>query len=386
MSSKLLALSSLSIAVSISFSSCQKDDSLNQVTVLSGYNQSYVAIVQSTYDDAYTSAYALHESIEAFVANPTESGLETCKTKWLEARNPYGQTEAFRFYGGPIDDENGPEGLINAWPIDESFIDYVEGNASSGLINNPVTYPSITKDILASLNESISETSIFTGYHAIEFLLWGQDFNANGPGSRPFTDYLSGSGATASNGARRGAYLLAVSELLLDNLSYVKESWKSGAAYTSGFLANSERSNLELVFTSLGELSKGELAGERMIVAVDSDDQENEHSCFSDNTVADIRMNFLGIKNLLTGKYVRTDGSIVEGRSLISMGMQYNPAKAAKVATLLSQTEQLIDQIPGPFDQAILHHKVEIVNAAQSLRNLSDAMTDMGFSITALKE
>jgi putative iron-regulated protein len=386
MNTKTRLLASLTITLSLLLTACKKDDSITKTAILSGFNKGYVAIVQATYDDTYTSAQALHESIVAFVANPTEEGLDVCKTQWLASRNPYGQTEAFRFYGGPIDDENGPEGLINAWPIDESFIDYVQGNLNSGLINDPVTYPVITKDLLVSLNESISETSIFTGYHAIEFLLWGQDFNASGPGGRPYTDYLTGSGATSLNGDRRGTYLLAISELLLDNLSYVRDSWKPEATYAKNFLANQTQSNLELVFTSLGELSKGELAGERMIVAVDSDDQENEHSCFSDNTVADIRMNFLGIKNLLNGQYTRVDGSVVSGRSLLYIGLHYDSDKATKVATLLTETEALINQIPSPFDQAILYNKGEIVSAAQSLRNLSDAIADMGFSITTLKE
>ena len=51
----------------------------------------------------------------------------------------YSPTEVFRFYGGPIDDDNGPEGLLNAWPLDEVFIDYVLGNPDAGIINDPLS-------------------------------------------------------------------------------------------------------------------------------------------------------------------------------------------------------------------------------------------------------
>ncbi|MCA9948788.1 MAG: hypothetical protein KDE48_04020, partial [Anaerolineales bacterium] len=173
----------------------------------------YADIVYANYEDSLTTAVELHAALETFIANPSEETHQAAKDAWLAAREPYGQTEAFRFYGGPIDDENGPEGLLNAWPLDEAYIDYVAGMPESGIINNLAEYPEITAELLESLNEVGAEENISTGYHSIEFLLWGQDLSANGNGERPYTDYT-----TAPNAERRGHYLLAASDLLVSHL------------------------------------------------------------------------------------------------------------------------------------------------------------------------
>jgi putative iron-regulated protein len=342
----------------------------------------YASIVSASYEDSYNTAAILKTAIDAFVANPSAAGLQSCKDAWLAARLPYGQTEAYRFYGGPIDDLDGPEGLINAWPMDENFIDYVQGSPEAGLINNPAQYPEITKQVLADLNESISEESIFTGYHAIEFLLWGQDLSTAGPGTRPHTDYVVG--GTAANQARRGQYLKVVAELLLDNLAEVRDEWKPNGAYRAQFLNNTETPiALGYLFTSLGELSKGELSGERMFVAIDTQDQENEHSCFADNTIADIKMNFLGLKNVYFGTYRRVDGSTIAGASLRELAEKVDKTKAAAAQTAFDETEPNINAIPAPFDQTIVANPNAVLPAITSLRNLSDRTVDVGVAMGA---
>ena len=134
----------------------------------------YAAGVHASYSRSLGSARAMDMAIDAFLADPTPATLEAAKRAWLIARDDYGPTEAFRFYSGPIDnEEDGPEGLLNAWPMDESYIDYVEGDASAGIINMPGGYPQITAELIESLNEEGGEENVSTGWHAIEFLLWG---------------------------------------------------------------------------------------------------------------------------------------------------------------------------------------------------------------------
>ena len=341
--------------------------------------ENYANIVLANYEDCYNLTKQLKDQIDIFVANPTEEGFTACKELWLKARNPYGQTEAFRFYGGPIDDENGPEGLINAWPMDENYIDYVQGDQGAGLINNLEDYPEITKEVLESLNESFSEESIFTGYHAIEFLLWGQDFYQESPGIRAYTDYVID--GTAPNPERRGRYLQITADLLLDHLSYVKKEWEKDGDYRATFLSYPRQEVVTKIFTSLGEFSKGELAGERMFVAVDSKDQENEHSCFSDNTIADIVNNFQGIVNVYTGEYTQVDGEKIVGTSYADLATQVSPAKAKAVDEAIANTRRAIQQIPSPFDQAILQHEEEVLNAVSALEDLSDAFADVSLEL-----
>ncbi|MCB2021356.1 MAG: iron-regulated protein, partial [Burkholderiaceae bacterium] len=156
----------------------------------------YAELAWVRYGDARDAAIRLDEAIDAFLAAPDAASLAAARDAWRAAREAYLVTEVFRFYGGPIDnDDDGPEGLINAWPLDEAYIDGVLGDPTTGIINDPAV--ALSAETLVGLNEQGGEENIATGYHAIEFLLWGQDHDPDGPGDRPFTDFLTDETATA---------------------------------------------------------------------------------------------------------------------------------------------------------------------------------------------
>lgn len=348
---KILTL--LSALVLLTFSACKKEKGPSEELKKQAISN-YANVVYNNYSDALAKAQILKTKVDAFVANPTQAGFDEAKQAWLDARVPYGQTEVYRFYGGPIDDVNGPEGLLNAWPMDESFVDYVQGNANAGIINNLVTYPSITKSLIESLNESGGETNISCGYHAVEFLLWGQDFSASAAGSRPYTDYLT-SGGTANNQARRGEYLKACTDLIVEHLQYVTDAW---APNSNNYRKDFENGNTDLALThiiqGMGFLSKGELAGERLEVAYDSQLSEDEHSCFSDNTHTDVRMNALGIKNVFFGSYTKSDGSTISGTGIYEIIKAKDTDLGEELEEDIEQSVEACNDILAPFDQQIL--------------------------------
>jgi putative iron-regulated protein len=365
----------LGFAAILGFSACNDEEELSLSGLKAQAIANYADIVYATYDDAYIAATALKEKISAFVSSPTASGLQECKTAWLAARRPYGQSEAFRFYGGPIDDDSGPEGFLNAWPIDENYIDYTSSQPDNGIINDPDNYPTINKELLLSLNELGSETNISTGYHAIEFLLWGQDFSTDGPGSRSYMDYVVGE---AANPERRAQYLVAATELLVEHLKLVRDEWAEGAPYRQAFVnSDNVAQTLDDIFRGMGELSKGELAGERMLVAAQTQDQENEHSCFSDNTKEDLLLNFQGIRNVYYGAYTRIDNTTVSGTSLKQISEKVNKTKADALETSFAEVNAKLSLIPSPFDQAIVNDADLITSAAESLSLLSDRIADV---------
>ena len=114
-----------------------------------------------------------------------DATLAAAKQAWLTARDDYLPTEAFRFYDGPIDNpEDGPEGQINAWPMDEAYVDYVADDAErpASSTTRPST-PRSPPTCSSRPNEKGGETNISTGWHAIEFLLWGQDPTTGQPGN-----------------------------------------------------------------------------------------------------------------------------------------------------------------------------------------------------------
>ncbi len=304
----------------------------------------YANGVHFLYSKSLRSATILDHAIDAFLADPTSATLEGAKRAWLTARDDYGPTEAFRFYDGPIDHpDTGPEGLINAWPLDEAYIDYVEGNPSAGIINNPSEFPVIDASLIVSLNEEGGEENVSTGWHAIEFLLWGQDLSAVGPGARPVEDFT-----TASNADRRGAYLAVASDVLVSHLQDMVNAWAPAQAgnYRAEFLSVSTDEALRRIITGIGELSRGELAGERMTVAYEERSQEDEHSCFSDNTVADIVGNALGIQMVYQG-----DFGGLSGPGISDLIAADDPETADMLSSQIERSVYLATLIPSPFDR-----------------------------------
>lgn len=389
----------------IFFSACSKDndktDDSNDpnAELKQSIVDNYAEIVFTNYQAAYEKALSLKLAIELFVDAPTQTGFDDVKQAWLEAREPYGQTEVYRFYSGPIDDNDGPEGALNAWPLDEAHIDYVQagtgnngnpGNAEN-IINNTTDFPTIDAATLLAMNENGGEKNISLGYHAIEFLLWGQDFNTNGPGDRPYTDYLTDGSGTATNQDRRAEYLKVAAQILVDNLASLLDQWNDGGSnYRTTFTEDEADMSIKKMLTGMGVLSKSELAGERIYVALDNQDQEDEHSCFSDNTHRDIILNAQGIKNVFTGSYKRYDGYEVSGASIYDLLKKVDATLAEELNTMIAASVSNAENIPVPFDQALTQETVSgngpIMTTVHSLQDQGDKIAEaaaaLGISIS----
>ncbi len=348
----------------------------------------YAAVVYASYEDSLTSALDMQRAVQAFVAAPSVDTLAAARKAWLAAREWYGQTEAYRFYSGPIDDAKGPEGDLNSWPLDEAYIDYVKGKPNSGLINNRKAV--ISKAALAKANTRGGEENVSVGWHAIEFLLWGQDFRADGPGDRSFEDFIDGK---AANADRRRQYLLAVTDLVIDDLRYVQKAWAPGAR---NYRASFEKGGIESVrkiIVGMGSLSRGELAGQRLETAMNTQDQEDEHSCFSDNTHRDIVNNALGIDNVWFGRFKRLDGSVLQGASLNELVAKADAAVATRTGEHIDASVAAANGIHAPFDQEILGAKdapgrlriqKTIDSLVQQSKDLADAASALGIKRLAL--
>jgi putative iron-regulated protein len=337
----------------------------------------YAHLVHASYADTLTSAQAMRTAIQAFTAQPSVETLAQARKTWLAAREFYGQTEAFRFYGGPIDNDNGPEGRINAWPMDESFVDSVDGKPNSGLVNNRKF--AINKKNLSAQNERGGEENIATGWHAIEFFLWGQDLSETGPGNRNFEDFVDGK---ATNADRRRQYLNVVTDLLIDDLSTLVKAWAPDAKnnYRAQFAKGGQES-VRRMLVGLGSLSRGELAGERLEVAVNSQDQEDEHSCFSDNTHRDAVTNAQGIQNVWLGQYKQASGTVLMGPSLRDLVAAKDAALADKTSQQIAASVAAAEGIQAPFDREIIGGKD--APGRQRIQKTIDSLTQQSKDLVA---
>ncbi len=374
------------------------DISVNEADVLKGY----VRIAHAGYEDSLITALQLKEAIIEFIATPSDATQDKAKAAWKAARIPYLQTEAFRF-ANPVVDEW--EGKVNAWPLDEGLIDYVNtdfydselGNewAQANIIANnanitiggeALDVSTITPALLQSLHEiSGSEANVATGYHAVEFLLWGQDLNGTnaGAGERSYTDYLSEGECTNENCDRRADYLMAATILLVEDLQFIVNEWDplggtGGQNYATEFLADDTQEGLRKMLFGIGSLSFGELAGERMKVALIANSTEDEHDCFSDNTHSSYFFDALGIKNVYTGTYNRIDGSKVLTTSLAELVAYKNPEVSHDLLNKMNNSQDAIQKIVTKAESGEAFDQLIAPGNDQGAAIINDAILALG--------
>ncbi|TWI58506.1 putative iron-regulated protein [Pseudomonas duriflava] len=366
--------------------------------------KNYADIAEAVFSDALTAGQNLQKAVDAFLAAPSDETLKAAREAWLAARTPYSQSEAFRF-GNPVVDDW--EGQLNAWPLDEGLIDYVAsdyqhatGNpgAAANIIANEeiqvgedkVDVKDITGEKLADLNElGGSEANVATGYHAIEFLLWGQDLNSTDPGAgnRPASDYLEGSDCTGGHCDRRRTYLKAVTDLLVSDLEYMADQWKPGVAdnYRATLEEESGENGLRKMLFGMGSLSLGELAGERMKVSLEANSTEDEHDCFSDDTHHTLYYDALGIRNVYLGQYKRIDGTEVKGPSLSELVAKVDAQADAILKANLDDTQAKLQALVDRAEKDGVHYDQMIApdNTAdqQKIRDAIQALVKQTGSI-----
>jgi putative iron-regulated protein len=325
-------------------------------------------IAYAAYTDSVKTAKNLKTALATFKASPTAENLTAAKTAWLVAREPYGQTEVYRFRNSPVDALD-VEGDLNAWPLGEALIDYVNtGNDGDDFDNDQigvtahgfgndltavidVTNAEATNTIIGNTAIAIDNTllakglaaedehDVISGYHAIEFLLWGQDLNTTDQsttdgtdrgeavnataagGQRPLSDFVPGITVQAPYDSnelshRRHRYLEVAVDKLIADLEAVQAEWATGdennyrASFTTLTNEADAKTKLTEILNGMGTLSEGELAGERMQIAFATNSQEDEHSCFSDNTHRDIWLNAEGVSNSFYGSYAGYDSDL----------------------------------------------------------------------------
>ncbi|MDA7836247.1 hypothetical protein N9A49_02440 [Salibacteraceae bacterium] len=347
--------------------------------------ETYADIVHAMYEDAYTEALNLQETIDLFLANPTIPGLEACKEKWVLAHIPYSQSEGFRFAYGAIDDPNNNfEVRLNAWDFDASRIDYVKGSPNAGVINDSVTYPTINSTLLLELNNAQGGRQITLGYHVIEFLLWGEDktgLEDQLPGQRTFSDYVIGD-TNVTSAKRRGEFLKVCVDRLVVDLNQLANEWASSSQnnYRSEFLNLSPKKATRYAFTGLVNFSQFELAKNRLENSLSSL-VGKEESRFSDNSHRDLYFNVIGLRSVFNGRYGRADSTYVEGFSLNDLIVRLQPAYSSRAKSLSDNIVEKAVLVPAPLDY---YQSIEVEGSTGPVNEMIQALRDYGDLLTEI--
>lgn len=364
--------------------------------------KTYSDIALAKYEDSLTTAQALDKAVDALLATPSVETLNAARDAWKASRVPYQQTEVYRFGNKIVDDW---EGKVNSWPLDEGLIDYVaksygtesDANAlyTANVIANKeieingkkVDASKLSPEFLSGTLQGAGgiEANVATGYHAIEFLLWGQDLHGTGPGAgeRPFTDYDL-KNCTGGNCDRRAEYLKSASDLLVSDLQEMVGNWKEDGAARKALVDGEPNTAISTIFTGMGSLSYGELAGERMKLGLLLHDPEEEHDCFSDNTYNSHLYDAIGIRAAYHASYMRLDGTVVSGPSVADMVKAADPAIDKELSDKLDVSVAKMEAIKAralageAYDQQIAEGNIE---GNATVQAAIDALIDQTKSI-----
>ncbi len=390
---------SLGLSLGLLLIGCQTTNHDDTPEIVSSLNvlNTYIDIAQANYGDALNAAKTLDQEVNTLLAAPSEENLSKTKQAWINARIPYQQTEVYRFGNSVVDEW---EGKVNAWPLDEGLIDYVGSDYgsesdenpfySANIIANPkpliggkeVDASSITMEFLSETLHEIDEveSNVATGYHVIEFLLWGQDLHGTSPGAgmRPASDF-SLTACTGGNCERRREYLKAATSLLIKDLNDMHQSWLAEGAANIDLINKGTEGGLATILTGMGSLAYGELAGERIKLGLMLHDPEEEHDCFSDNTHWSHYYDAKGIKNIYLGEYTRIDQSKITGSSLSQLVRQTDSALDDEMKSKLNTTEQAMQVM---VDQAATGNTFDVLigegntQGNKIIRTIIDALVD----------
>lgn len=125
-------------------------------------------VVLPTYNQLAVLNDALDAAVKQFKQNPSNANFTACANAWLEARQPWEQSEAFLF--GPVD-ELGLDPNMDSWPLDQAQIAQI---LKSQAFNN-LNWKEGESD------EKVEKAQSLRGFHTLEFLIFkdGKARNVN---------------------------------------------------------------------------------------------------------------------------------------------------------------------------------------------------------------
>ena len=311
-----------------------QDEEVTIIDVVSNYAD----IGLASFQDSLKTAEQLRTAIEELLNNPTDETLELAREAWRTARIPFEISEIY-MQSNPIVREWAKR--VNAWPIDPDYIDYpgsgfsMAGNDNSSpgkniIASTTITVGENTVNVEKITTELISQklhmpsgdpTKIASGYQVIEFLLWGNDTSGaeekdieDGAGKRPATDF-SIETCTNGNCERRGEYLYATMNLLIEDLQEMVGNWLVTGQARRALLADPEQ-GLAMIVSGMGSLALGELAGNRLMRSINVGDQVAEQDRFSNNTNISYLFNARGLIGVYFGEYFTMQDEYIAGASM----------------------------------------------------------------------
>ena len=322
----------------------------------------YTLLGYAMYSDAFSAVAELWKEIKVFDEAPSEPTFLQARHAWQTSRLAYDRTEVFRFPRSPIEEENLEE-LINAWDVQAGVVE-------ADIIGDPDAFPEISRQVLVQLSRSPEAPGVVTGWHVVEFLLWGPVGTERDARLTKFTD--------DGLADRRRAFLRAAMDLLVFHIGRVRGDWEEENYdnFAGAFLMERQDVVLGAVFTGISTLTREVMAGERLRAPLADNDPAQLLSRYSDTTTDDLLANLEGLKSIYGGTYVTSHGRPVTGDGFKVLVASVDAALAEALDAALENATAKVEAIPRPLGIVLAEgdpaERATVIAAAEALEAVSD--------------
>jgi putative iron-regulated protein len=327
------------------FIGCKKETEPNWTLQKSRLKHSFIE-TQKVVLSRVVSARDMYQDDAKFFNNlPAIFALEDCRVTWKAFYNEFLLLSPYRYYSGGLDagfEEN--QNYLDLSGINYSYIDYTVNQPNAGIIKDSINYPEINQVGMLAWNQEGGEKNIALGFHVLEFLLWGEDLSATGPGMRTNNDYSK----INTENERRMKYFLDASKYLNKMIGDISLD----AKYENNLLAMSEDEALNEILSGYMKFLKDDLIASTLLKPLESQDPKDELSDFSDNTLSNIKSKINGLLYALDGSELFL-GSSESWYFMIDFISDVDDESAQEIMASLTKASGLISQINVDFDQAI---------------------------------
>ena len=132
---------------------------LDEATLQAIINNYVDNVVVPTYKNLKDQNAILYQTVNAFVANPSNDGFEACTTAWMNARQPWETSEAFLF--GPVA-TFGLDPNMDSWPLDQTaIVDIMKSQKWNSLVWED-----------GDDDAKVESAQNVRGFHTLEFLIF----------------------------------------------------------------------------------------------------------------------------------------------------------------------------------------------------------------------
>ena len=227
--------------------------------------KAFIVQANSNANASINTAIALQQASENFLKNPNNTTLKALKSSWQISHQQYLRTI---IYQSVSKNYRRSRFQIDAWPIEAGYLDYLKEYPNTGIVNDLTLV--ISEEAITEQHGFSSEFDVCKGFHAIEFLIWGEGPDPNSVGNRSAKDFLPMTSLTQqqqenqlqlkdlANNRRRELLRLLVN-LLIKDLSELEANWQSSGSYSQQLVSLPPRAQIKFLVENLDRYLRREI-------------------------------------------------------------------------------------------------------------------------------